>query len=84
MTPAMLEYENFEIDSENADFYSLPDAIAKARAIRSSHPDTFARVESIDNDRCTVKALPASEVYAAWMQKIQNRLGRVLSKRMAR
>jgi len=84
MSSTMLDYESFEIDNGSSDYSSLPEAIEKARAIRNSHAGIFARVEHVGEGQFVVNELPASEVYAEWKLKIQNRLGRILRARMVR
>ena len=77
MNSAMLDYDDFDLDTETADRLTLRDAVKKAGEIRASEPNTFVRLKSIGADEFIVVKLPAKEVYAEWADRMRQRLTRL-------
>jgi hypothetical protein len=76
MNSAMLDYDNFDLETETADRFTLPEAVKKAEGIRSTEPETFARIKRIGMDEFIVVRVPAREVYAEWTDRMRQRLAK--------
>lgn len=84
MNSAMLNYDDFDLDTAMAERYSLRDAVRKAEETRSANPDSFVRIKNAEADTFVVVQVPASEVYDEWMGRIHRRFSRMLRKRASR
>lgn len=84
MSTAMIDYDNFDLDTELAERYSLPEAVSRAKQLRGATPDSFVRIKSVEGDKFLVKQLTTQEVYGEWMARIQGRLSEMLRKRVVR
>jgi hypothetical protein len=84
MNSAMLEYDDFDLETETADRLTLPDAVKKAEEIRAAEPNTFARLKSVGANEFIVVKVPAREVYAGWTDRMRQRLARLSRKGVSR
>jgi len=84
MNSAMLNYDDFDLDTATAERYSLRDAIQKASEARDANPDAFVRIKSAEAGSFIVVKVPANEVYDEWMNRIQRRFSRMWRKRASR
>lgn len=82
MNSAMLNYDDFDLETATQDRLSLRDAIKTATEIRDREPGAFVRIKSTGVNEFLVVTLPAQEVYAEWMSRMRQRLAR-LSRRHA-
>ena len=84
MNPAMLNYDDFDLETATEEHLTLREAVKKAGEIRNTEPDTFVRIKTVDSDEFIVVKIPAREVYADWADRIQRRLSRMMRKRASR
>jgi hypothetical protein len=84
MNSAMLNYDDFDLETATEDRLTLREAVKKAGEIRSAEPDTFVRIKNVDSDEFIIVKIPAKEVYAEWADRIQRRLSRMMRKRASR
>ncbi len=84
MNSAMLEYDDFDLDTETADRLTLREAVKKAGQIRGAESDTFVRLKSVGTDEFIIVKVPAREVYAEWADRMRQRLARLSRKGMPR
>jgi hypothetical protein len=76
MNSAMLDYDNFDLETETADRYTLHEAVKRAEEIRASEPDSFARLKRVGTDEFMVVKVSAKEVYAEWSDRMRQRLAK--------
>jgi hypothetical protein len=84
MNSAMLNYDDFDLETAMSERYSLRDAISKAEETRSANPDSFVRIKNAEADTFVVVKVPASEVYDEWINRIHRPFGRMLRKQNVR
>ena len=84
MNSAMLNYDDFDLETATAKRYSLRDAVQNAEEVRSANPDAFVRIKNAEADSFIVIKVPAGEVYDEWMDRIHRRFSRMLRKRVPR
>jgi hypothetical protein len=84
MNSAMLNYDDFDLETATAERYSLRDAVQKAEETRRTNPDSFVRIKNAEADAFLVVKVPASEVYDEWVERIHRRFNRMLRKRNSR
>lgn len=84
MNSAMLDYDDFDLETETADRFTLRDAVKKAGEIRGAEPNTFVRLKSVGSDEFIVVRVPAREVYAEWADRMRQRLARLSRRSVAR
>ena len=77
MNSVMLNYDDFDLDAETADRFTLREAVKRADEIRGAEPDTFVRLKSVGNEEFIVVRVPAREVYAEWADRMRQRLARL-------
>ena len=77
MNSAMLDYDDFDLETETADRLPLREAVVKAGEIRNTEQDTFVRLKSVGKDEFIIVKLPAREVYAEWVDRMRHRLSRM-------
>jgi len=77
MNSAMLDYDDFDLETETADRYTLREAVNKAGEIRKAEPNMFVRLKSVGTDEFIVVKMPANQVYAEWTDRIRQRLARL-------
>ena len=82
MNSAMLDYDDFDLETETADRLTLREAAKKAGEIRSAEPDTFVRLKCVGKDEFVVVKMSAREVYAEWANRMRQRFSR-MSRRSA-
>jgi hypothetical protein len=84
MNYATLNYDDFDLDLEMENHYSLPEAINKAREIRKSSSDIFVRIREVGSDKFVVIPLSAAEVQAEWTDRFHGRFMKMLRRRFSR
>jgi hypothetical protein len=84
MNSAMLNYDDFDLESATEDRFTLREAVKKASEIRSAEPDTFVRIKSVENDEFILVKASAREVYAEWAERLRQRYARLSRKRASR
>ena len=77
MNSAMLDYDDFDLETETADRFTLREAVKKAGEIRGAEPNTFVRLKSVGTDEFIVVRVPVREVYAEWTDRMRQRLARL-------
>ena len=77
MNSAMLDYDDFDLETETADRLTLRDAVKKAEELRGEEPNTFVRLKSVGADEFIVVKVPAREVYSEWADRMRQRLARL-------
>ena len=77
MNSAMLDYDDFDLETETADRFTLHEAVKKAGEIRGAEPNTFVRLKSVGTDEFIVVRVPVREVYAEWTDRMRQRLARL-------
>lgn len=80
MNSAMLDYDDFDLETETADRLTLRDAVKKAGEIRSTERDTFTRLKRVGTDEFIIVTVPAREVYAEWADRMRQRFSRLSRK----
>lgn len=78
MTTAMLDYEDFDLDTATEVGLPLEDAVREASAIRAREPGIFVRVKRSGDGNYVPLRISAEEVYAEWTGKFQMRLQKLL------
>jgi hypothetical protein len=84
MNSAMLDYDDFDLETETADRFTLSEATKKAEEIRGTQPDTFARIKRVGIDEFIVVKVPAREVYAEWTDRMRQRLAKFSRRSVSR
>jgi hypothetical protein len=84
MNSAMLDYDDFDLETETADRFTLREAVKKAGEIRGSEPNTFVRLKSVGMDEFIVVKVPARELYAEWAGRMRQRLARLSRRSVSR
>jgi hypothetical protein len=84
MNSAMLNYDDFDLETATAVRYSLREAVQKAEEVRSDNPGSFVRIKNAEAEAFVVVKVPADEVYDEWMERIHRRFSRMLRKRTSR
>jgi len=84
MNSAMLNYDDFDLETETEDRYTLRDALKKADEIRARESDTFVRIKSVGPDQFIIVKVPAREIYAEWMDRMKMRLARITRRNKSR
>jgi hypothetical protein len=80
----MLDYDDFDLETETADRLTLREAVKKAGEIRDAEPNTFVRLKSVGTDEFIVVKMPAREVYAEWAARMRQRLARLSRRSVSR
>jgi hypothetical protein len=84
MNSAMLEYDDFDLEAETADHFTLQEAVKRADEIRRSEPDTFLRVKRVGKDEFMIVKVSAREIYAEWTDRMRQRLARLSRRSVSR
>jgi hypothetical protein len=84
MNSAMLDYDDFDLETETADRFTLREAVKKAGEIRGAEPNTFVRLKNVGTDEFIVVKVPAREVYAEWADRMRQRLARLSRRSVSR
>ncbi len=84
MNSAILDYDDFDLETETADRLTLRDAVKKAGEIRSTERDTFTRLKRVGTDEFIIVKVPAREVYAEWADRMRQRFSRLSRKGISR
>jgi molecular chaperone DnaK (HSP70) len=84
MNSAMLNYDDFDLETATEDRFTLREAIKKASEIRSAEPNTFVRIRSVGADEFILIKLSTKEVYAEWTERLRQRLARFSRRRVSR
>ncbi|MFZ0393300.1 MAG: hypothetical protein WCF17_11665 [Terracidiphilus sp.] len=72
------DYDRFSIEDMGQQPLTLEEAVRKAKELRQGDPTNFYRVEIADEANMTfkVKKVDASSVYAEFMGRVTNLMGR--------
>jgi len=84
MNSAMLNYDDFDLETATEDRLTLREAVKRAGEIRSAEPETFVRLKSVGTDEFIIVKLSAREVYADWVGRMRQRLGRLSRRSLSR
>jgi uncharacterized protein (DUF1015 family) len=84
MNSAMLNYDDFDLETVMAERYSLRDAVQKAEETRERNPDSFVRIKNAEADTFVVVKVPSNEVFDEWMERIRRRFNGIQRKRISR
>ena len=76
MNSAMLDYDDFDLETETADRFPLQEAVKRADEIRRSEPDTFVRLKRVETDEFMIVKVSAKEVYAEWADRMRQRFAK--------
>jgi hypothetical protein len=74
MSSAMLDYDDFDLETACKTGLPLEDAVREATEIRRSDPKKFVRIRPLGQGEYTTMQLSADEVYAEWTGRMQQRL----------
>jgi hypothetical protein len=77
MDSVILDYDDFDLETETADRLTLREAVQKTSEIRNVEPDTFVRIKKVGTDEFIIVKVSASEVFAEWKERMRHRLARI-------
>lgn len=78
MNSAMLDYDNFDLETARKIGVPLEDAVREATEMRRSDPSKFVRIKHLGQGEYATTELSADEVYAEWTGRMQQRLMKLL------
>jgi hypothetical protein len=74
MNSAMLEYDDFDLETACKKGVPLEDAVREATEIRRSNPKEFVRIRHLRQGEYAAVRISADEVYTEWTGRMQQRL----------
>jgi hypothetical protein len=78
MNSAMLNYDEFDLETASMAGLPLEDAVREAVELRKRSPKTFVRVKRVGQGEYAAVQISAEEVYADWTGRMQQRLLKLL------